>query len=116
MNARIRFMLAGDNLMPETQLRYLGFTYSGFIKGKIKKRIKKRIKDKGENKKKEGIKKFKETRDLKYISQNKLEEACFQHCISYGACKNLEEKLLDKCMIRNVQLIVIHSMMDISKN
>ena len=52
MNARIRFMLAGDNLMPETQLRYLGFTYSGFIKGEIKKRIKKRIKDKGENKKK----------------------------------------------------------------
>ena len=50
MNARIRFMLAGDNLMPETQLSYLGFTYSGFIKGEIKKRIKKRIKDEGENK------------------------------------------------------------------
>ena len=45
-------MLAGDNLMPETQLRYLGFTYGGFIKGEIKKRIKKRIKDKGQIKKK----------------------------------------------------------------
>ena len=102
--------------MQETRLRYLGFTYGGFIKGEIKKRIKKRIKDKGQIKKKGGIKKFKETRDLKYINQNKLEEACFQHYIIYGACKNLEEELLDKCMIRNVQLTVIHSMMDISKN
>ena len=84
-------MLAGDNLMPEKQLRYLGFTYSGFIKGEIKTRIKKRIKDEGENKKKGGIKKFRETKDLKYINQNKLEETCFQRYIIYGACKNLEE-------------------------
>ena len=59
-----KFLLAGDKLMPEINLRQPGFTYSAcrpFTKNK------------------ERIKKFKETRDSRYIYQNELDKACFQH-------------------------------------
>ena len=56
------FLLVGDKFMPEMHLRHPGFTYStcgAFTK------------------KKERIKKFKETGDSKYIYQNELGKACF---------------------------------------
>ena len=59
-----KFLLAGDKFMPEINLRQPGFTYSAcrpFTKNK------------------ERIKKFKETRDSRYIYQNELDKACFQH-------------------------------------
>ena len=59
-----KFLLAGDKLMPEINLRQPGFTYSAcrpFTKNK------------------ERIKKFKEIRDSRYIYQNELDKACFQH-------------------------------------
>ena len=59
-----KFLLAGDKFMPEINLRQPGFTYSvcrPFTKNK------------------ERIQKFKETRDSRYIYQNELDKACFQH-------------------------------------
>ena len=40
-------------------------------------------------KNKERIKKIKETGDLRYIYQNELDKACFQHGISYGDFEDL---------------------------
>ena len=59
-----KFLLAGDKFMPEINLRQPGFKYSTcrpFTKNK------------------ERIQKFKETRDSRYIYQNELDKACFQH-------------------------------------
>ena len=59
-----KFLLTGDKFMPEMHLRQLWFTYSAcgpFTKNK------------------EQIKKFKETGDSRYIYQNELGKACFQH-------------------------------------
>ena len=38
-------------------------------------------------KNKDRIQKFKETGDLRYIYQNKLDKACFQHDITFGDFK-----------------------------
>ena len=63
--------------MPEMHLKQPGFTYSArgpFIKNK------------------ERIKKFNETGDSRYIYQNELDQACFQHEISYGDFKDLNRR------------------------
>ena len=62
--------------MPEMHLKQPGFTYSArgpFIKNK------------------ERIKKFNETGDSRYY-QNELDQACFQHEISYGDFKDLNRR------------------------
>ena len=56
-----KFLLAGDKFMPEIHLRQPGFTY--IVCGPF-------------TKNKERIKKFKDSR---YIYQNELDKACFQH-------------------------------------
>ena len=59
-----KLLLAGDKFNPEMLLRQPGFTYSAcglFTKNK------------------ERIKTFKETGDSRYIYQNELDKACFQH-------------------------------------
>ena len=65
MNAIInKFLLPRDTFMPEMQLKQTGFTCSAcgsFTKSK------------------ERIKKIKGKGDSRYIYQNKLEKACFQH-------------------------------------
>ena len=65
MNGTVnKLLLPGDKFMPEMHLRQLGFTYSAcrpFTKNK------------------ERTQKFKETGDSKYIYQNELDKACFQH-------------------------------------
>ena len=38
------------------------------------------------------IQKFKETGDSRYIYQNKLDKACFEHNMAYGYFKNLARK------------------------
>ena len=60
--------------MPEMHVRKLGFTYrtcGPFTKNK------------------ERIQKYKETEDSRYIYQNQLHKACFQHDMAYGDCRNL---------------------------
>ena len=69
MNAIVNnFLLPGDKFMPEMHLRQPGFTYSAcdpFTKNKGR------------------IKKIKETGDSRYIYQNELDKACFQHDMAY---------------------------------
>ena len=67
-------LLAGDKFMPKMHLRQPGFTYSAcgsFIKNRGR------------------IEKFKETGDSRYIGQNELDKACFQHYMDYGDFKDL---------------------------
>ena len=67
-------LLAKNKLMLEMHLRQPGFTYSAcglFTKNKEK------------------ILKFKETGDSRYIYQNELDKACFQHYMAYGDVKDL---------------------------
>ena len=82
-----KFLLGGDIFMPEIHLRQPGFTHSAcgpFTKNK------------------ERMKKFKETGDSKYINQNKLDNACFQHEIAYGDFKDLARKsFADKVLCSN---------------
>ena len=72
-----KFLLARDKFMPEMYLRELGFTYSAsgpFTKNK------------------ERIQKFKVTGDSRYIYQNELDKACFQHDMAYGDFKDLTRR------------------------
>ena len=66
-------------------LKQLGFTYSAcgpFTKNK------------------ERIKKFKETGDSRYIYQNELNKACFQHDIAYGDFKLLNRRIAADKLLR----------------
>ena len=78
MNGMInKFLLAGRNFMPEMDLRQPKFMYSAcgpFTKNK------------------ERIQKFKETGDSKYIYQNELDKACFQHDTAFEDFKDLARK------------------------
>ena len=72
-----KFLLAGDKLMSEMHLRQLGFTYSAcrtFTKNK------------------EQTQNFKEIGDPRYIYQNKLYKACFQHDMVYRDFKDLTKR------------------------
>ena len=63
--------------MPEMHLRQPGFTYSACVPF---------------TKNKERIQKFKETGDSRYIYQNKLDKACFQHDMASGDFKDLTRR------------------------
>ena len=95
------FLLAGDTFMPEIHLRQPGFTYSAcgpFTKNK------------------ERIKQLKEIGDSRYIYQNELDKACFQHNMAYEDFEYLpirtasDKVLHDKALI----LLKIKNMVDIN--
>ena len=65
-----KLLLAGDKFMPEMHLRQSGFTYRAC--GPFTKKNKKRIQ------------KSEEKGDPRYIYQNELDKACFQHYMAYG--------------------------------
>ena len=72
-----KFLSAGDKFIPQMHLRQPGFTYSPcgpFPKNK------------------ERIKKFRGTGDSRYICQNELEKACFQHGMAYSDFKDLNRR------------------------
>ena len=80
-----KVLLVGDKFMPEMHLRQPGFTYSAcwpFTKNK------------------ERIQKFKETGDSRYIYQNELDKACFQHDIAYGDFKDLARRAASDKILR----------------
>ena len=82
------FLLTGDIFMPEMHLRQPGFTYSTcglFIKNM------------------ERIITFKETGDLQYIYQNKLDKACFYHDIAYGDFKDLARRTASDKILHDKQ-------------
>ena len=71
-----KFLLTGDKFMPEMHLGQPGFTYSAcglFIKKRTDKKIK-------------------EIKDSRYIYQNELDKACFQHDRTYGNFKDLNRR------------------------
>ena len=72
-----KFLLAGDKFMPEMHLRQPGFTYSACSPF---------------NKNKKKINTFKETGDSRYVYQNELDKACFQHDMAYEDFKNLNRR------------------------
>ena len=72
-----KLLLAGDKHMPEMHLKQLRFTYSAC--GPF-------------SKNKERIQKFEETGDTRYIYQNELDKACFQHDVAYGDFKDLAKR------------------------
>ena len=72
--------------MPEMYLRQPRFTYSAcgpFTKNR------------------ERIKKFKETGDSRYIYQNELDKACFQHDMAYGDLKDLNRRITADKILRD---------------
>ena len=74
-----KFLSSGDKFMPEMHLKQPEFTYSAcgpFTKNK------------------ESIKRFKETRDSRYIYQNELDKACFRHDMAYGDFKDLNRRTI----------------------
>ena len=104
MNEMIsKFLLAGDKFMPEMNLRQAGFTYIAW--GPF-------------TKKKGRTQKPKETGDSKYIYQNEIDEACFQHDMAYKDFKVkgfLELELPNKYyIIKHFILLNIQNIMDIN--
>ena len=72
-----KFLLVGDNFVPEIHLKQPGFTCSTcvpFIRNK------------------ERIEKFKQTGNTDFISRNELDKACFQHDMAYGKSKDLTKR------------------------
>ena len=81
-----KILLARDKFMPEMHLRQPGFTYKAcgpFTKNK------------------ERIQKLKETGDLRYIYQNELGKACFQHDMAYGDFKDLTRRTASDKILRD---------------
>ena len=74
-----KFLLTGIKFMPEMHLRQPGFRYSAC--GPFTKK-----------KKEARIQKFKEIKDLRYIYQDELNKACFQHSMTFGAFKDLPRR------------------------
>ena len=80
-----KFLLAGDKFIPEMHLRQPGFSYSAcgpFTKNKKR------------------TQKFKETGDSRYICQNELDKACFQHDMAYGDFKDLTRRTASDKILR----------------
>ena len=47
------------------------------------------------------MQKFKETGDSRYIYQNKLDNACFQHDMAYGGFKDLARRAASDKILRD---------------
>ena len=81
-----KFLLAGDKFMPEMHLRQTQFVYSAcgpFTRHK------------------EGLKKFKQTGDTRYIYRNELDKACFQHDSAYANHKDLINRTKSDKVLRS---------------
>ena len=81
-----QFLLAGRKSMPEMHLKQPIFTYSAcgsFTKNK------------------ERIQKFKETGDSRYIYENELDKACFQHDMTYRDFKDLAKRTAPDNILRD---------------
>ena len=84
-----KFLLTGDEFMPEMHLRQPGFTYSAcgpFIKNKQR------------------IQRFMETGDTKYIYRNELDKACFQHDMAYGDFKDLKRRTQSDKVLKDIEV------------
>ena len=73
--------------MPEMHLRQPGFTYGACRPFTKQKEITWKLK--------------KKTRDFRYIYQNELDEACFQHDMAYGDFKDLPRRIASDKVLRD---------------
>ena len=81
-----KFLLVGDEFMPEMHLKQPGFTYSAcgpFTRNK------------------ERIEKFMQTGNTDFTYRNKLDKACFQHDIAYGKSKDLTKRIQSDKVLRD---------------
>ena len=79
-------LLAGDKLRPELHLKQPRFTYSAcelFTK------------------RRERIKKFRETGNLKHLYINELDKACFSHDAAYSDSKDLAKKTVSDKILKD---------------
>ena len=81
-----KFLLAGDNSMPEMHLRQSQFTYSAC--GPFTKHTQR-------------IQKSKETGDTNYIYKSELDKACFAHNAAYSDSKDLTKRTVADTILRN---------------
>ena len=81
-----KFLLARDKFMTGMHLTHHRFTYNAC---------------KPFTKNEERTQKFKETGDSKYIYQNKLGEACFQHDMVYEDFKDLSRRTAGDKVLRD---------------
>ena len=95
-----KFLLAGDEFMPEMHLKQPGFTYNAC---------------EPLTKNKERIQKFEETGDTSYIYKNELDKACFQRDMAYGDFKDLVKLLIKFGEIKHLILLNIINMLSIKK-
>ena len=72
-----KFLLVGDNFMPELDLKQPRFTYCA--RGPF-------------TRNKERIEKFMQTGDTDFIYRNELDKACFQLDVAYGKSKDLAKR------------------------
>ena len=78
-----KFFLVGDKFMPNLHLKQPGFTYSAcglFTKNKER---------------------FMQTGNTNFIYKNELNEACFQHDMSYGKSKDLVKRTQSDKVLRD---------------
>ena len=92
-----KFLLAGDKFMHEMHLRQPGFAYSAcgsFTNNK------------------ERIQTFKETGDSRYIYQNELDKACFQHDTAYGDFKDLTKRIAIDKILCDISINIAKNVME----
>ena len=86
MNKTInKFLLTGDNFMPELHLKQPVFTYSAC--GEFTKH--------GDR-----IQKFRETGILKHLYRNELDKACFVHDAAYSDSKDLAKRTISDKILK----------------
>ena len=81
-----KFLLAGDEFMPEMHLRQPQFVYSAcgpFTRHK------------------ERIKELKRTGDTRLLCRNEIDKACFKHDAAYERYKDVENRLISDQKLRN---------------
>ena len=81
-----KFLLAGDQFMPQMHLRQPEFVYSAC--GPF-------------TRQKERIKEFKRTGDTRLLYRNELDKACFKHDAAYAKYKDVEHRLISDQKLRN---------------
>ena len=81
-----KFLLVGDQFIPQMHLKEHGFTYSACVPF---------------TKNKERIQKSEETGNTKYIYKNDLDKACFQYDMAYGDFKDLTIRTASDKILRD---------------
>ena len=81
-----KFLLTGDQFMPELHLKQPGFTYSAC--GPFTKHH-------------ERIQKFRETGNLKHLYRNELDKACFAHDAAYSDSKDLAKTTISDKILKD---------------